>query len=251
MAQPKVFVSHSSKDTAFAERLVLDLRMAGAHAWLDKEDLGAGNFQRRINDALENCEWFVLVLTRNALSSPWVQQEVDAANRLKHQGRIRDLIFIQAGPVEHREVPPLLGVYIVFDAVTDYSGSVNRTLKAIGIAQPSMPTWLTSTHDATPRFPRTAKVCEIRIRRVESLSFVEVCAGPEHLGQMQVVYSREIDRDQLPYDRKYAELVAARRMRQDLERAGWETVARDPDEPFDAVSTHDKWIWDYASLERK
>lgn len=29
MAQPKVFVSHSSKDIAFAERLVKDLRAAG------------------------------------------------------------------------------------------------------------------------------------------------------------------------------------------------------------------------------
>jgi hypothetical protein len=34
MAQPKVFVSHSHVDDAFAEQLVADLRAAGADAWL-------------------------------------------------------------------------------------------------------------------------------------------------------------------------------------------------------------------------
>ena len=72
MAQPKIFVSHSSDDTAFAMSLVADLCAAGAHAWLDTNDLGAGNFQERISTALAECEWFVLVLTRNALASRWV-----------------------------------------------------------------------------------------------------------------------------------------------------------------------------------
>jgi hypothetical protein len=49
MAQPKIFVSHSSDDTAFATKLVADLCAAGAHAWLDTNDLGAGNFQERIS----------------------------------------------------------------------------------------------------------------------------------------------------------------------------------------------------------
>jgi hypothetical protein len=87
MSQSRIFVSHSHKDDAFTERLVADLRQAGANAWMDRTDLGAGNFQQRISDALAVCEWFVLVLTRDALDSPWVRQEVDAANRLKNQGR--------------------------------------------------------------------------------------------------------------------------------------------------------------------
>ncbi len=49
MAQPKVFVSHSHVDDAFAERLVDDLCAAGADAWLDKTDLGAGNCSARIS----------------------------------------------------------------------------------------------------------------------------------------------------------------------------------------------------------
>lgn len=134
MAQPKVFVSHSHVNDAFAERLVADLRAAGVEAWLDKTDLGPGNFQQHINNGLTACDWFVLVLTRSALGSPWVQQEVDAANRLKHQGRIQDLIFIQAEPVEHHELPPLWGVYNIFDATTEveYTSGLERLVKAVG-----------------------------------------------------------------------------------------------------------------------
>lgn len=134
MAQPRVFVSHSHMDDVFAERLVKDLRAAGADAWLDKEDMGAGNFQQRISEALERCEWFVLILTRDALASPWVRQEVDAANRLKHQKRIRDLIFVKAGPIDQEELPAMWGIYHIFDATTEYTHALARMLAAIGIS---------------------------------------------------------------------------------------------------------------------
>jgi hypothetical protein len=69
MARPNIFVSHSSKDTLFATQLVNDLNAAGAHAWLDVNDIVAGDFMDRINAAFNECEWFVLVLTQNALKA--------------------------------------------------------------------------------------------------------------------------------------------------------------------------------------
>jgi TIR domain len=133
VSKPKIFVSHSSKDAVFASKLVEHLKAAGADAWMDVNDLGAGNFQQRISEALDECEWFVLVLTQNALDSQWVRQEVDAANRLKNQGQIHDLIFIRADAVKHTEVPSLWGVYNILDGVTDYAMALIRTLKAVGL----------------------------------------------------------------------------------------------------------------------
>lgn len=132
--KPKIFVSHSTKDTSFAAKLVQDLSAAGARAWMDVNDLGAGNFQERIDKALADCEWFLLVLTRNALASEWVRQEVYAANRLKNQGKIKQMVFIKAGEVEHSELPPMWGVFNVFDAISDYEDAVARTLKEVGIS---------------------------------------------------------------------------------------------------------------------
>lgn len=137
--RPKIFVSHSTKDTAFATKLVQDLSAAGAQAWMDVNDLGAGNFQERIDKALAECEWFLLVLTRNALTSEWVRQEVYAANRLKNQGKINQLIFIKAGEVAHGELPPMWGVFNIFDAVADYENAIVRTLKEIGVSVVTSP----------------------------------------------------------------------------------------------------------------
>lgn len=156
MAQPKVFISHSHVDDAFAERLVKDLRAAGADAWLDKEELGAGDFQERIDAALASCEWFLLVLTRSALASPWVQQEVRAANRLKHQKRVRDLIFIQAGPVAQNELPPLWGVFNILDATVDYRAALHRALKAVGLSPQVAPTSTPPTANGSGSLPAAA-----------------------------------------------------------------------------------------------
>jgi TIR domain-containing protein len=139
-AKPKIFVSHSTKDTSFATKLVQDLSAAGTQAWMDVNDLGAGNFQERIDKALADCEWFLLVLTRNALASEWVRQEVYAANRLKNQGKIKQLVFIKAGEVEHGELPPMWGVFNIFDALSDYEDAVARTLKEVGSTVAATPT---------------------------------------------------------------------------------------------------------------
>jgi len=132
-ARPRIFVSHSSKDVTFASKLVDHLNAAGAQAWMDVNDLGAGSFQQGISKALDECEWFVLVLTQNTLDSQWVRQEVDAANRLKNQGQIRNLIFIKADAGKHTKVPSLWGVYNILDGIADYGMALIRTLKAVGL----------------------------------------------------------------------------------------------------------------------
>jgi TIR domain len=160
MAKPKIFVSHSTKDTAFASTLVNDLNTAGAQAWMDVNDLGAGNFQANISKALADCEWFLLVLTPNALSSDWVRMEVDAAIRLKHQKRIKELIFIKAADVDHTDFPALWGVFNVFDATADYATALAKTVKEVGlspITKDSAPTSTTSV-DPANAFEKSAPV---------------------------------------------------------------------------------------------
>lgn len=137
MTKPKMFVSHSHKDDSFTTLLVSHLNMLGVQAWMDSNDLGAGNFQQRISEALDECEWFLLVLTRNALASKWVRQEVDAANLLKHRGHIKELLFIKAAEVAYSELPALWSVYNVFDATEHYGVALQRIVKELGISPPS------------------------------------------------------------------------------------------------------------------
>lgn len=133
MAKPKIFVSHSSFDTAFAELLVHDLNAAGAEAWMDLNDMTAGSFPQRISEALEACEWFLLVLTHNALASAWVRQEVETAIVLKNQGQIHDLIFVKAEDVDLK-LPALWRVFHYVNATADYGDALAKTLRDIGLS---------------------------------------------------------------------------------------------------------------------
>lgn len=58
---PNVFVSHSSRDRAFTERLVSVLRRQGVACWYAPTGiLGAQQWQIEIGRALRRCNWFVI-----------------------------------------------------------------------------------------------------------------------------------------------------------------------------------------------
>jgi hypothetical protein len=89
---------------------------------------------RQYNDSTTVCcDAVLLVLTRNALASDWVHMEVNAAISLKHQYRIKGLIFVKAGTVEPIKLPPLWGVFNACDASKDYDLSLDQTLKSMGL----------------------------------------------------------------------------------------------------------------------
>jgi Sulfatase-modifying factor enzyme 1/TIR domain len=137
--QVRVFVSHhhSPEEDAFTARLVADLEAAGADVWVDVVGVGAADFQKRINEALARCNWFVLVLTPGAIASPWVEMEVHAAIRLKAQGRMRGIIQVMAETVPQDQIPPTWGIYAHLDAAHDYAAALKLTLRELGMSQPS------------------------------------------------------------------------------------------------------------------
>ncbi|HEY7343446.1 MAG TPA: toll/interleukin-1 receptor domain-containing protein [Ktedonobacterales bacterium] len=134
MAKPKIFVSHSTLDAEFATKLVNDLKAAGADAWIDSTDMGPGNFQQRIDEALTGCEWFLLVLTPNALASKWVRLEVDAAIRFRSYGKIKGLIFIKAADIDHTTLPAFWGTINIFDGISDYAPTLRKIQEAVGVS---------------------------------------------------------------------------------------------------------------------
>jgi hypothetical protein len=74
------FISYSTKDQAFADRLYADLRQSGVRCWLATEDLKIGDkFRARINDAIRFHDKLVVVLSEQSVKSAWVEEELEAA----------------------------------------------------------------------------------------------------------------------------------------------------------------------------
>jgi hypothetical protein len=73
----KVFISYSRKDFSFTKRLVDDLLAQGIPAWLDQIEIKTGQkWDSAIQNALSTCEYLLVVLSPNSVTSENVLDEV-------------------------------------------------------------------------------------------------------------------------------------------------------------------------------
>jgi TIR domain len=84
------FISYSSKNHEFAERLHADLQDKGVRCWFAPEDLKIGDRIRlRIDESIRLHDKLLLVLSEESVKSQWVEQEVETAlAREREQNRI-------------------------------------------------------------------------------------------------------------------------------------------------------------------
>lgn len=98
LARPaEVFLSHSGKDQEIASRLVKVLRGHGVPVFFSPHNiLGAAQWHDEIGKALLRCDWFIVLLSPEAVASTWVKHEVVFA--------ISDRRFLgRVIPLLHRE----------------------------------------------------------------------------------------------------------------------------------------------------
>src|SRR3989442_132894 len=75
-----VFISYSSIDEYFADRLYADLRQKNIRCWLASEDLKIGDkFRLKINEQIRQHDKLVLILSERSIESSWVEYEVKQA----------------------------------------------------------------------------------------------------------------------------------------------------------------------------
>ncbi len=74
------FISYSSKDQAFVERLHADLQAQNVRCWFAPHDMRIGDkFRTRIDEVIRVHQKLLLVLSENSIVSSWVEKEVETA----------------------------------------------------------------------------------------------------------------------------------------------------------------------------
>ncbi|MGE0827168.1 MAG: toll/interleukin-1 receptor domain-containing protein [Candidatus Binatia bacterium] len=74
------FISYSSKDEEFAQRLYADLQNKGVRGWFAPEDMKIEDeFRSRIDQAIHVHDRLLLILSEHSVNSRWVQKEVETA----------------------------------------------------------------------------------------------------------------------------------------------------------------------------
>lgn len=95
MLPNEVFLSHSDVDGEFATSVAEALRRHGVPVWYSRTDiLGAQQWHDEIGAALDRCDWFVVVLSPNAVESIWVKRELlYALQQERFENRILPLLY--------------------------------------------------------------------------------------------------------------------------------------------------------------
>ena len=92
----RVFLSHSSLDKGFVERLRHDLLREGIDDWYDKVHLVPGDsLVRTIMQGVQDSAFVVLVLSPDSVSSDWVRTEIELALDLEERWGQKILIPVK------------------------------------------------------------------------------------------------------------------------------------------------------------
>lgn len=125
----QIFLSHSSKDREFVNRLALDLRARGLSVWYDQWELDVGDsLFERIQGALAEASWLLIVLSPDSVESRWVREELSAiqVRQLAAKGvRVLPVLFRDC------EIPLFLQSRVHADFRTSYDEGLQRLLRAI------------------------------------------------------------------------------------------------------------------------
>lgn len=124
-----IFISYSRDDTEFVNRLEADLVARDYLPWVDRQRLEGGqNWATIIQQEIERCQLFILVLTPSAVASLWVQKEILHA---VNEGKF--IIPLLLNPVE--KVPLAINNIQWIDFHQNFNGGLSNLLLLLaGIA---------------------------------------------------------------------------------------------------------------------
>jgi hypothetical protein len=128
---PTAFVSHSGQDRQFVEKFAKDLWAVGIKAWYFPWEIMPGDpIRKKIEEGLEGCEFFIIVISNGSLTRPWVQTELDVAADRKIQGKIKKIIPIKIEQCDH--LPPILQTLCWEDFTSQpYESALKRVYESI------------------------------------------------------------------------------------------------------------------------
>src|SRR5262249_11580193 len=123
----KVFLSHSTKDKDFVQRLAAALKSAALEPWLCEVDIDKSqNFVAEIDAGLAQCDIALLIWSPDAAASMWTKEEwTSILARQVAEQRIRLGIVL----LRDCSLPELLRTKNYIDARADQDTGIRETVQ--------------------------------------------------------------------------------------------------------------------------
>jgi hypothetical protein len=88
-----LFISYSTEDQAFADRVYADLQAKGVRCWFAPHDLRGGKkVHRQIDEAIRVYDKLLLILSPASMASEWVRTEIALARKREIEQK-KDILF--------------------------------------------------------------------------------------------------------------------------------------------------------------
>lgn len=130
-SMPSIFLSYAHIDKPFARQLKNDLERGGARVWLDDGEIQIGDsLIETIRSAIDETDYFGVILSPASVKSHWVRKELDVAMNQEIDGqevKVLPLIY------RHCEIPGFLKGKLYADFSTNYNDALFRVLRRLGL----------------------------------------------------------------------------------------------------------------------
>jgi TIR domain len=165
----KLFISHASRDKEIARQLSNDLRVLGHSVWLDEWSIIVGQcISSEIDKALADTQFLILLLSKNAVLSRWVDTEWRAAYWDELQSRS---IIVLPVLLEKVQLPKLLQTKKHASFVLSYAVGFSELVNAIAHYESSSS--IKSTPAQRRRERKKHEDVERRVERSTTLRLVK------------------------------------------------------------------------------
>ncbi|HEY9621175.1 MAG TPA: TIR domain-containing protein [Crinalium sp.] len=127
--RPQVFVSYASADRVAAKAIVEGLRLQHLDVWLDADELCPGDhWAESIRAAISASAYFLLLLSKHSVNSPWMDHEIEAVLKELQSRGITFLPIL----LEDCDIPLSLAGYQWFDMRSGIQENLERLAEALG-----------------------------------------------------------------------------------------------------------------------
>lgn len=130
----KVFISYSSKDSNAAKNIAEMLREHGIEPWLAEEQVLPGDrIFEKIQKAIKESEYFIVLLSQNSLKSKWVSMELGAALSRAAEGTGSRILPVILDDVQ---LPANIRSILYIDLRQNFKDGIDRIVSAVSQPTP-------------------------------------------------------------------------------------------------------------------
>lgn len=130
--RPRVFLSYTSVDKEFADRLTKNLRERNVEVWAADEQIQAGDsISQKIKEGLTSSQWVIFLVSEDSMKSTYINRELELALD-EEKGRERP--FIIPVLIKGDQIPDPLKDKAYADFRSSYDAGLNNVLAALKVS---------------------------------------------------------------------------------------------------------------------